>query len=897
MDKHYDAKAAEAKWYSFWEENGCFHDEPGEGAPYSVVIPPPNVTGILHMGHALNQTIQDILVRWRRMQGKNTLWLPGTDHAGIATQNVVEKALKKEGKRRQDLGREKFLERVWQWKEQYGGTIVHQQRKLGNSTDWKRERFTFDEGCSKAVVKVFRQLFDEGLVYKGNYIVNWCPRCGTALANDEVEHEPNHGHFWYVRYPVVGSEKGVKGEPYADYVMVATTRPETLPGDTAVAVNPKDERYAHLLGKRVILPLTGREIPVIADDYVDREFGTGIVKITPAHDPNDFLVGKRHDLEQINIMNGDGTMNELAGEKYVGMGRFDCRKAIVADLEEGGYLDHIEDIDNQVGHCYRCHEVVESRLSKQWFVKMKPLAEPAIAAVKSGEVKFVPDRWSKIYFNWMENIQDWCISRQLWWGHRIPAYYIRGNASEEGAANSEQVFVAESAEEALEQAKKATGNAALTLADLEQDPDVLDTWFSSWLWPFSTLGWPEKTKDLDYYYPTSDLVTAQDIIFFWVARMMMAGIHFMGKAPFKNIVIHGIVRAADGSKMSKSKGNSLDPLELIEMYSADALRFSIALITSLDCDTKVNKEKFEIGRNFTTKIWNAARFLEMNTPQEGFSPIAGPLTADEKHILLATDKACRKISGILENYRIQDGALAVYDFFWTQICDWYVEYAKDAPDKNRAFAILRDVFFKALKLLHPYMPFVTEEVAHQLGYLKEDESIMREKFPEGYSEEEKAAWGLDEQVYDFVEKKREAITALRALRAEYKVAPAAFVKVTVATDDARAAAEAESLKKAMRAETVDFVPAGSDLAMPSKMTAFGTVYLSLEGLVDKAAEAKRIAGEIAKITGFIKSSEAKLANENFVSHAPEAIVAEAKRKLQENKEKVAQLEKLAKLFI
>ena len=897
MDKHYDAKAAEAKWYSFWEENGCFHDEPGEGEPYSVVIPPPNVTGILHMGHALNQTIQDILVRWRRMQGKNTLWLPGTDHAGIATQNVVEKALKKEGKRRQDLGREKFLERVWQWKEQYGGTIVHQQRKLGNSTDWKRERFTFDEGCSKAVVKVFRQLFDEGLVYKGNYIVNWCPRCGTALANDEVEHEPNHGHFWYVRYPVVGSEKGVKGEPYADYVMVATTRPETLPGDTAVAVNPKDERYAHLLGKRVILPLTGREIPVIADDYVDREFGTGIVKITPAHDPNDFLVGKRHDLEQINIMNGDGTMNELAGEKYVGMGRFDCRKAIVADLEEGGYLDHIEDIDNQVGHCYRCHEVVESRLSKQWFVKMKPLAEPAIAAVKSGEVKFVPDRWSKIYFNWMENIQDWCISRQLWWGHRIPAYYIRGNASEEGAANSEQVFVAESAEEALEQAKKATGNAALTLADLEQDPDVLDTWFSSWLWPFSTLGWPEKTKDLDYYYPTSDLVTAQDIIFFWVARMMMAGIHFMGKAPFKNIVIHGIVRAADGSKMSKSKGNSLDPLELIEMYSADALRFSIALITSLDCDTKVNKEKFEIGRNFTTKIWNAARFLEMNTPQEGFSPIAGPLTADEKHILLATDKACRKISGILENYRIQDGALAVYDFFWTQICDWYVEYAKDAPDKNRAFAILRDVFFKALKLLHPYMPFVTEEVAHQLGYLKEGESIMREKFPEGYSEEEKAAWGLDEQVYDFVEKKREAITALRALRAEYKVAPAAFVKVTVATDDARAAAEAESLKKAMRAETVDFVPAGSDLAMPSKMTAFGTVYLSLEGLVDKAAEAKRIAGEIAKITGFIKSSEAKLANENFVSHAPEAIVAEAKRKLQENKEKVAQLEKLAKLFI
>jgi valyl-tRNA synthetase len=888
LDKTYDPGAIEKKWYAWWMERGLFHNEAGNGGtPYCIVIPPPNVTGILHMGHALNNTIQDVLIRWRRMQGRNAVWVPGTDHAGIATQNVVEKALRQEGRTRQDLGREAFVRRVWEWKAHYGSTIIRQLKTIGCSCDWSRERFTMDEGLSAAVQEVFIRLYEKGLVYRGHYIINWCPRCGTALSDEESEHREVRGKLYHLRYPL-------KDRP-GEFLVVATTRPETLLGDVAVAVNPNDERHRALAGETPLLPVLGRPLKVVFDEFVDPKFGTGIVKVTPAHDPNDFDMGRRHGLEPVNVMDGDGTMNGEAGP-YKGLDRFACRKKILADLEAQGLVEKIEDHVHAVGHCYRCDSVVEPRLSLQWFVRTQPLAQPALEAVRRGEIRFTPERWTKVYADWMENIRDWCISRQLWWGHRIPVFYCDA-CGHPWAARGTPAHC-----------------PACKSAKIRQDEDVLDTWFSSWLWPFSVFGWPEKSADLRFYYPTETLVTASEILFFWVARMTMAGFEFMGRKPFSDVYIHGTVRDDVGRKMSKSLGNSIDPLQIVEKYSADALRASLMLLTATGQDVYVSDEKFEIGRNFGTKVWNAARFLRSAAPPEGETtawalPELDPahLSPDDQHLLAKLDEAAAACAQNLERFRFNDYALAIYDFLWHTLCDWHLEYSKeilygeDGPRRRQTLAILHHAFAASLRLLHPLMPFLTEELWHGMGYAGEFESIMTAPWPEPLGAEALAARGVRPDEVAYVEAKHELIRAARTLRADFEIPPKQAVDGVVKAASADAAARLErdrasivSLAR-MGTLTIDaaFVPAR---AMPSALTPLGTFYLSIEGAIDVAAETEKLRGLIAKLDADIERSSKRLADPNFATRAKPEIVAQHEARRQEMVGKRAKLAHLLEML-
>lgn len=863
LDKNYEAAGVEDKWYSNWLENKLFHGDSGKGGEsYSIVIPPPNVTNILHMGHALNATIQDMLVRWQRMQGKNTVWVPGTDHAGIATQNMVEKALKKEGLSRQDLGREEFLKRVWAWREKYGSSIINQLKKLGASCDWDRERFTMDEGLSNAVAEVFVRLYNKKLIYRGNYIINWCPRCQTALSDEESEHVDENGKLYYLRYPVEGGRK-------KDAVIVATTRPETMLGDVAVAVNPRDNRHARLIGKNIVLPIVNRVIPVIEDDFVDPEFGTGVVKVTPAHDPNDFMMGQRHELTPINVMNEDGTMNNEAGV-YAGLDRFECRRKIVEDLTKAKLIEKIEDHQHAVGHCYRCDTVVEPRLSLQWFVKMKPLARPAIEAVKEGRIKFVPERWTKVYLDWMENIRDWCISRQIWWGHRIPVFYC-------GACQHEW------AEKGSPQKCPACGSA-----DFTQDEDVLDTWFSSWLWPISVFGWPEQNQDLKFYYPTNTLVTASEIIFFWVARMIMAGIEFAGDIPFSQVYIHGTVRDDQGRKMSKSLGNSIDPLAIIDKFSADALRFSLMMVTAVGQDIYISNEKFEVGRNFLTKIWNAARFIQMNSedmPAFDPKPVFNPelLSAEDKYILAGLNSTIEACSESMERFRFNDAARELYEFIWRQYCDWYIECSKealngaDADKKESVLSVMHYVFSRALLLLHPIAPFITEELWHGMGYNAVSDSIVTAPWPKVLSAEECAELGITNNIVANVELKHELIRMGRNLKSDYNIPPSHRVSYVVKPgSDAIAQfleTERSSMMALLKADNItidkDFVPKAM---VPNGVNRLGTIFMPIEGLVDIDAELGRLDELLQKINNDLAGVNKKLGNMDFIKKAPKAVV-------------------------
>ena len=869
MDKTYDPQF-EKRIYDFWTKGKYFEAHPNsEKEPFTVMMPPPNITGQLHMGHALNQTVQDIIVRFKRMSGFETLWLPGTDHASIATEvKIVEQMKKEEGLTKSDVGREGFLERAWAWKEKYGGRIVEQLKRLGTSCDWSKEAFTMDKNCSAAVLDAFVRYYKKGLIYRGDRIINWCPHCRTALSDAEVEYREQQSNLWYYRYPFVEGD---------GYITIATTRPETMLGDTAVAVNPKDEKMAPYVGRMLRLPLTDRVIPVVADDYVEMGFGTGAVKITPAHDPNDFELGLRHNLEVIRIIDDGGIMNENAG-KYAGMDRLTCRKAVVEDLEKQGYLEKIEPYAHNVGECYRCGETVEAIVSKQWFVKMKPLAEPAIKAVRSKKVEFIPKRFEKTYFNWMENIKDWCISRQLWWGHRIPAYYCD---------DCGEMTVAKTAPECC---PKCGGR-------LRQDEDVLDTWFSSALWPFSTLGYPRKNKNLSYFYPTSVLVTAYDIIFFWVARMIFSGIEIMGEPPFSEVLIHGIVRDPHGKKMSKSAGNGVDPLELIDRYGADALRFSLATGIAPGSDTRFTEGKIESCRNFVNKLWNASRFVVMNIEKDDDLTFPARLNGADKWILTRLNDVVKDVTINLNKYEIGLAAARLYDFTWTEFCDWYIEMSKpllyggNKKDHSHAVAMLTYVLTSILKLLHPFIPFVTEEIYSK--FAPKGSVLMVSDWP-AYNK--KTVFRKEERQFESL---RETVVAIRNMRAEMNVPPSKRVDAFVVTDNPSfVTGVAGYLEKLAGLSSVTLVSGKDEVegAVASVVTTLAEVLVPLGELIDTDKERERLQKEIASTSADVERLSKLLGNAAFVAKAPQKLVDGEREKLARAEEKLAKLEeKLAAL--
>lgn len=867
MKKQYDPSLVEENIYKLWLDKKSFSaDEMSKKKAYSIVIPPPNITGILHMGHALNNTVQDILIRYKRMNGFETLWLPGTDHAGIATQNVVERRLAKEGMNRHELGREVFVKEVWKWKEHYQSTIINQLIKLGVSCDWDRERFTMDEGLSAAVRRVFFKLYHDGLIYRGKYIINWCPRCRTALSDEEAVHREVKGKLWYFNYPFAEG----KGS-----VMVATTRPETMLGDTAVAVNPSDERYKALIGKKVILPLANREIPVIADDFVDKEFGTGAVKVTPAHDPNDFLIGQRHAMEPVVVIDEGGIMCGDIPEKYIGLDRFNCRKKIVEDMGKEGLLDTIENHFHAVGHCYRCDTIVEPYYSDQWFVKMKPLAEKALKPVYDGTIKLFPPRWRKTYLEWMENIRDWCISRQIWWGHRIPVWYCN---------ECNEIIVAD------ETPKKCSKCNATSL---RQDEDVLDTWFSSWLWPFSTMGWPENTPLMNKFYPTNTLVTAPEILFFWVARMIMAGLYCTGSIPFSDVVLHGTVRDKSGSKMSKSLGNAIDPLEIISQYGADALRLSMIMITAQGADVFLEKDTFDIGRNFANKLWNASRFLLGNIKEpQSFSelPESKTFKAEDTWILSRLNRSIENVRKAIDSYRLNEACHAIYDFTWHDFCDWYVEakkadlYQNDDPArKENALNLCSYVLAQILKLLHPVMPYITEEIWQHLQkkisypLVIDNDTIVRASYPE-----------IDKSsINGDIEKElgllKEIIITLRTIRAENNVPPDKKGRALIMPIDEKSSSWLFSqthlinMFAHLEKTTVDSKAKKPEFAGRSVVKG-NQVFLELEGLIDRNVEIERLSKEIDRMERMAEGIKKQLENDNFINKAPETVVTKEKKK-------------------